>query len=166
MTRMPTFVVFWLFWPISGPPADPPQQSQKKSLKPQNSRCFDRIGTRLVIKKNTHQDQIFAFLGSCFLVKIWLFFSRFDRIGTGSYSIDFFWNLDPSSQKMTIFNIQKCILNYYTSVKVGSYSIETICTGSYSIETLFFSLKIGGFLFYRNTLYHSLQNYYSQLSYS
>ena len=54
---------------------------------------------------------------------------------------------------MTIFNIQKCILNYYTSVKMGSYSIETICTGSYSIETLFFSLKIGGFLFYRNTLY-------------
>ena len=53
---------------------------------------------------------------------------------------------------MTIFNIQKCILNYYTSVKVGSYSIETICTASYSIETLFFSLKIGGFLFYRNTL--------------
>ena len=50
----------------------------------------------------------------------------------------FFWNFDPSSQKMTIFNIQKYILNYYTSVKVGSYSIETICTGSYSIETLFF----------------------------
>ena len=39
---------------------------------------------------------------------------------------------------MMIFNIQKCILHYYTSVKVGSYSKETICTGSYSKETLFF----------------------------
>ena len=54
---------------------------------------------------------------------------------------------------MMIFNIQKCILNYYTSVKVGSYSIETICTGSYSIETLFFWHENSGFLFYRNTLY-------------
>ena len=43
-----------------------------------------------------------------------------------------------------IFNMQKCILNYYTSVKVGSYSIETICTGSYSIETLFFGIKKTG----------------------
>ena len=43
---------------------------------------------------------------------------------------------------MTIFNIHKCILNYYTSVKVGSYSIGTLCTGSYSIGTLFFLAKI------------------------
>ena len=54
---------------------------------------------------------------------------------------------------MTIVNIQKCILNYYTSVKVGSYSIETICPGSYSISKHFFWHKIAGFLFYRNTLY-------------
>ena len=43
---------------------------------------------------------------------------------------------------MTFFNIPKCILNYYTSVKVGSYSIGTLCTGSYSIGTLFFWAKI------------------------
>ena len=43
---------------------------------------------------------------------------------------------------MTIFNIHKCILNYYTSVKVGSYSIGTLCTGSYSIGTPFFLAKI------------------------
>ena len=54
---------------------------------------------------------------------------------------------------MTIFNIHKCILNYYTSVKVGSYSIGTLCTGSYSIGTLFFWQKFGGCLFYRDTLY-------------
>ena len=38
---------------------------------------------------------------------------------------------------MTIFNIHKCILNYYTSVKVGSYSIGTLRTGSNSIGTFF-----------------------------
>ena len=48
------------FGPI---PGRAPQQSQNKSLKPPNSGCFDRIGTRHVIKKNTHQDQNFAFFG-------------------------------------------------------------------------------------------------------
>ena len=99
---MPTFVVFWTLLAHFGPiPSRPPQQSQKKSPKPQNSGCFDRIGTRLVIKKNTHQDQSFAFFGSFFWLKIWLFFSRFDRLGTGSYSIEtlFFKTLTPQAKK-------------------------------------------------------------------
>ena len=122
---MTTFVVFWTMLAHFGPiPGRPPQQSQNKSLKPQNSGCFDRIGTRHVIKKYTHQDQIFAFFWSFFGLKNCHFCSCIVRIG-------------PQAKKITYFKRQTFILNYYTSVKVGTYSIETICTGTYSIETLF-----------------------------
>ena len=43
---------------------------------------------------------------------------------------------------MTILNIRKCILHDYTSVKVGAYSSETICTGAYSSRNTFFLAKI------------------------
>ena len=69
MTRMPTFVVFWTLLAHFGPiPSRPPQQSHKKSLKPEIANRFDRIGTRHIIKKNAHQDQIFAL----FFVLFWL----------------------------------------------------------------------------------------------
>ena len=55
-------------------PGRPPQQSQEKSLKPPNSRCPGRVGTRHVSKRKTHQDQIL------------LFFSCPVRVGTVSYS--------------------------------------------------------------------------------
>ena len=143
---MPTFVVFRTLLAHFGPiPGRPPHQSQKKSLRPQNSRCPDRIGTRHIIKKNTHQDQIFAFFWSFSWLIISPFFSRPDGIGTGSYSIGtLFLKFWPSSLQMTTLNIPKCISNYYTSVKVGSYSIGTVCTGSYSIGTLFFGKNLVG----------------------
>ena len=125
------------FGPFRANPRPTPHQSQNKSLSPRISRCSDRIGPRHIIKRNTHQDQIVAFFGSFFWLKF-LFFNRPDRIRTGSYSIGtFFWNFDPSKLKTTICNIPKCILNYYTCVKMGSYSIGTLCTGSYSIGILF-----------------------------
>ena len=50
---------------------------------------------------------------------------------------------------MTIFNMQKCILHYYTSVKVGTYSIAS--TPRKSVETLAFALRFPAFE--RFTLY-------------
>ena len=89
MTKIATFVMFWTMLAHFGPiPGLPPQQSQNKSLKPPNSGCFDRIGTRHVIKKNTLQDQNFVFFLVLFWAQTLSFFSCFVRIGTGAYSIE------------------------------------------------------------------------------
>ena len=72
------------FGPI---PGRPPQRSQNRSPKPQNSGSLGRIGTAHIIEKNTHQDQIFFFL-TIFMLKIALFSGCLDRIGTGAYSIE------------------------------------------------------------------------------
>ena len=144
--------------------------------------CFDGIGTRppwigtrgWFLTPNNGNNAYFCVFWTLlahfgpnirvffvlFLLKNWPFFSRFNKIGTGNrflfYRNTFFGVLTPQAKK-TSFNIQKCILNNYTSLKVGSYSNETICTGSYSIETLFFGKNLAGSILSKHPVLLSLR---------